>query len=129
MENKGTILYAEDDSVVRELFSEFFGMRFPDYGLKLYEGGTFLRNKLEELIIKPNNTKLIITDNDVPDLDEGIKIIEDYSQKLKIPFILAFGGSDSMGEDVIRKGAYSYILKPFNLQEFSGLIQKALDSK
>jgi len=124
MENKGIILYAEDREGVRIPTEGFFNAGFPDYNLEVFEDGTSLKNRLEQDL---EGVKLIFTDNEMPGIYGG-EIINQYSKKLNIPFILGFGDIESIGREAVENGAFDYILKPFLFKEFCDLIQKALDS-
>jgi CheY-like chemotaxis protein len=77
MESKGKILIADDKEPQRELVSEFIGILFPEYKLEVFEEGESLKNRLEGLVGKETNVKLVLTDNQMPGY-EGSKLIEKY---------------------------------------------------
>lgn len=73
---------------------------------------------------------LIITDLKMPELD-GISIIETFKRILpQTPSILmtAFGSIDTAIE-ATKKGAFYYLIKPFNLKELNLLVERAQQYK
>jgi len=128
MEKKRTILHADDEKMIRELVSTYLHTSFPDYDLELHENGTSFQGRLEGLVLNPGNVELAITDREMPGIN-GDWLIEQYARRLQFPIILVYGGEESIGKKAIKDGAFGYLLKPFRFQEFSDLIQKALDSK
>jgi DNA-binding NtrC family response regulator len=124
MEIKGNILYAEDDSTIRNLLSCFIYEKLPNYDIEVFSNGNSLKNRLEELLSNKQNVKLILTDNDMTKENEGINIIEEYSPKINLPFILMSGYNRKT--EAIKAGAYGFIEKPFNLNDFSELIERAI---
>ena len=126
MEEK-TIYIAEDDDGLRETLGEMILANFPNYSLELFPEGDSLKKGLEKLSMDEKRPDLVITDSDVPDKSLGLRIIKEYSQKTDIPMVLMSGYS--LIEEAKGAGAYAFIQKPFLMQEFVGLIQRALNSR
>jgi DNA-binding NtrC family response regulator len=128
MENKGTILYADDDEDVRTSVKDILEEEFPNYNLEFFVGGTSLENKLKSLLQKPENTRVVITENDMPGINGG-EIIEKYAEKFKFRFGLFYGGGIDVGEKAIKDGAFGCLRKPiFDINKLVDFVQKGLDS-
>jgi len=123
MENKGKILVAEDYEPGRKLIGNLLNIAAPDYEKILYSNGHSLE---EELNNSSNGIKLIVLDNDVPDKGLGLKLTGKYSRK-GIPFVM-ISGTDISRESK-EAGAYSFILKPFEVSNFISIIKEVLDYK
>lgn len=119
---KGKILYAEDDLNFSRIYSEFIEYFFPDYGLEKYFNGLSLKDRLEKSV---EDVKLVLTDNQMPNIT-GSEIIKNYANKLKVPFILMYGGGKDIGELAIKNGAFGYILKPLSHEKFVEELKKVL---
>ncbi len=128
MENKGRILIADDEEGQRCLVSEATKMFFPGYELEVFKEGTSLKERLEGLVGKETEIKLVLTDNQMPGY-EGSKLIREYSEKINPPMILIYGGKLGIGEQALKDCAYGFIQKPFRLQEFNELVERALSFK
>ncbi len=130
MENK-RILIAEDNENQRTLIKEILKNSLPDYSFETFENGASLKNKLNEFLIKGNrNIKAIITDNNMPRYT-GSKLIAKYAKMKefkKIPFLLVYGGDESIGKRAVKNGAFAYVQKPYKIWEFSNLVKKAISS-
>ena len=122
---RNKILYAEDNDSIRNLTIESLE-KFEDYNIESFLDGTSLKNRLEKDI---SDVALVITDNQMPGYD-GFSIIQDYARKEKfekIPFILCYGGHESIGKMAVVNGAFSYIQKPFTFLQFIKSLQEALN--
>lgn len=126
-ENKGIILYAEDDPDMRGHIGEILKRNFPAFDTELFEDGTSLESRLNDGIA---NVRLVITDNNMPGI-RGSEIIDKYAQVGSfnhIPFILFYFGDKSTGEFLASKyDNVSYLLKQGELQSFEELIRESLD--
>ncbi len=124
----GTILYAEDNSEIREHYEIFFQGIFSDYDIVIVKSGNALEEKLSSGI---GDVKMIITDNDMPPGPKGSQIIAKYAQKKdfeKIPFILYYSGDKSTGKFLARKYKnVFYMLKSIDLQDFEKFIRDKLN--
>jgi two-component system response regulator AtoC len=80
-------------------------------------------------VVSGRETDLILLDNKLPDRN-GIEILKEIKRELpKVPIIImtAFGTTET-AIDAMRLGAFDYILKPFELDEISGLVEKGLEA-
>jgi len=79
--------------------------------------------------VDEQETDLVLLDNKLPDLT-GLEILKEMRQKHpKIPIIImtAFGTADTAIEAMCL-GAFDYILKPFELEEISEIVEKGLEA-
>jgi len=96
--------------------------------LKGYEVFTF-HNGREALAGIQDDCDLILLDNRMPDLT-GLEVLKEMKQRFpKVPVIImtAFGTTKTAIE-AMRMGAFDYILKPFELEEIFGLLNRALEA-
>ena len=80
-------------------------------------------------LVDEQETDLVLLDNKLPDL-MGLEILREMRQKHpKIPIIImtAFGTADTAIEAMCL-GAFDYILKPFELEEISEIVEKGLEA-
>lgn len=80
-------------------------------------------------IVSLRETDLILLDNRLPDRN-GIELLKEIKRELpKVPIIImtAFGTTETAIE-AMRLGAFDYILKPFELNEISELVDKGLEA-
>ncbi len=125
------ILIAEDDEHQRDLIKEILECSLPDYSFETFKNGTSLKNKLNEILVKSNgDVKAIITDNNMPGYT-GSELIAEYAKMKefeKIPFLLVSSSDEYISKRAIENGAFAYIQKPYNICEFSKLIEKVINS-
>ena len=122
---KGKILLSDDEEEMRMLTSFTLQENFPQFEVESFEDGASLENRLNGYT---HDVRLVITDNDMPRLT-GSEIIDRYATRLRfknIPFILCYGGEDQIGEKAVKNGAFAYIKKPFNPEDYVGIVRKAL---
>ncbi len=76
----------------------------------------------------PGETELVITDLKLPDIDgmEVLKRIKKIDSEIPVIMITAFGTIEQ-AVDALKNGAYDYITKPFNRDELSIVVKKALE--
>jgi DNA-binding NtrC family response regulator len=121
------ILLSDDDEAIRTLYQQLLRDRFTDYGVEVLTDGDSLVGRLEKEV---DNVAVVITDNSMPPGPAGSEVIKRYARGSKfgkIPFILVYAGDITLGNEAIQNGAFDFIEKPFNLQQFIGVVQKALD--
>jgi DNA-binding NtrC family response regulator len=121
---KKIILFADDEEGIRHFISHLLKEYLPEYQIEAFSDGRALKNRLEQSV---ENVEIVITDKEMPEID-GSEIIKEFAGKLKIPFILQYGGEMRIGEEAIRDGAYSYLRKPYNIGELVTEIKEALNS-
>ncbi len=77
-----------------------------------------------------NEYSLVITDVRLPDISgyEVARSIKKSNKAIEVIIITAFGTIREAVE-AMKLGVFDYITKPFSLDEFSEVIERALDSK
>ncbi|MDY6843874.1 MAG: sigma-54 dependent transcriptional regulator [Thermodesulfobacteriota bacterium] len=68
---------------------------------------------------------LVLTDIKMPKVN-GFAVLKEVVSKIPVIMITAFGSLES-AIDSMKKGAYDYITKPFNVEEIKLVIKKALE--
>lgn len=123
MKNKATILVIDDEQGLRDMLS--FSLQKEDYIVLTAQNGTEGLNKVAEQKID-----IVITDIKMPEMD-GITVLGKIKEiKPEIEVIVATGyGTMETAIESLRKGAYDYINKPFNLDELTFLLEKACETK
>ena len=133
MENKGIILYADDDFGTRDIVKKLIEFDFPAYITEFFGDGS----SLEERLMKgTENVKLVVTDNEMPGITglgiTGSAIIRKYSKEPgfeNIQFVLCYAGNKSLGASLVRDGyAFSFLSKPFGIDDFTKTLEDALAS-
>lgn len=120
---KGIILYAEDNDSIRSACERMIRAILPDFVPQIFEDGTSLEERLKEDV---SDVRLVITDDTMPGIS-GSDIIRGYAKKEgfeQIPFILVYGGEESIGEKAVKNGAFAYVIKPTSFLEEA---KRALD--
>ncbi len=117
---KATILIADDEEGVRELFSEI--CKEENYNVILATNGLEAVQKAKEEL-----PDVIILDIRMPEIDglEAFKKIKEALINVPVLFITAFGSPD-LAIEAMKEGAYNYITKPFDIDEIKVLIRKAV---
>lgn len=118
---KGTLLYVEDNLPNTELVRDILHLTYP--GIKLIT--TFYGKNAMPLALKyqPN---LILLDLNLPDIHglEVLKILKSHQQTKAIPVIVL--SADAMPKQVERvnkAGAFKYLTKPFDVEEFLRVVE------
>ena len=83
--------------------------------------------KAMELVRKGHNFDLVISDLRMPDVDglELLKASRQVDPETPFIFVTAYASSDSAIE-ALKRGAFDYITKPFQVEEFTNLVKNAL---
>ena len=121
-----TILYAEDDAMVRGTYERFFRRFFPDNPLETFNDGNSLERRLSGNL---DGVSLVFTDNQMPGKTGG-EIIREYARRKEfegVPFILFYAGEPIIGKVAVENGAFAYLDKGSSLDELKGVIKQALD--
>ena len=106
---RNKILYAEGNDWLRQAVTEFLKI-FEKYDIESFSDGTLLKSRLEKDV---SNVSLVIIDNQMP-CCEGSRIINSYARRegfVGVPFVLLYGGSEEIGEQAVKDGAFGYVLK------------------
>jgi DNA-binding NtrC family response regulator len=117
------ILIVDDELIVRESLGNW--LKEEGYSVDTSENG---QNALEK--IKSQGRDLVIADVKMPGMD-GIELLEKCKKldpDLQVLVMTAYASIDTAVQ-AMRKGAFDYIVKPFNPEDVTQIIQRALKFK
>ena len=119
---KETILLIEDEKLMRVTIED--ALRTAGYEVVSFETGTEALSSL-----KSSPADVVVTDVRLPDID-GINILKEITRMndAQVIVMTAFGTIKDAVK-AMRLGAFDYITKPFSLDEFLLLIERALAVK
>ncbi|MBI3755492.1 MAG: sigma-54-dependent Fis family transcriptional regulator [Deltaproteobacteria bacterium] len=119
---KETVLLIEDEKLMRVTLED--ALISEGYDVVSFETGTEALDSL-----KNNLFDVVVTDVRLPDID-GLGILKEISRMndAQVIVMTAFGTITDAVE-AMKLGAFDYITKPFSLDEFLLLIERALDVK
>ena len=120
---KGRILIADDERTIRETVS----MILSEEG---YDTDAVSNGKEALKLLEQKNYDILITDIKMPEMD-GMELI---NQSFKIcpqtsVIIITAHGSIESAIDALRKGAFDYILKPFDFDDLLLRVSRLMDHK
>jgi DNA-binding NtrC family response regulator len=120
---KPSILIVDDDEVMRETLSDVLRKRNYEV-FSVYSGSEALS------VIKKNLVDLILLDMRLPDVDglEVLRSIKEFDSDILVIIMTAYSDVQT-AVSAMKSGAYHYINKPFDLEEFQILIEKGLETK
>jgi len=124
--DKGIIIIADDDFTNRELVLEICRRIDSGYKLESYETGEEVEERFKQGF---NGVELVIVDEVMDPGLRGSDLIKRYSSEAKIfgcKMILHTGEGHKTGEQAIRYGAFSYILKPTTPVKMDEIIRETL---
>ncbi len=115
------IMIIEDDRIMRITLED--SLRAQGYDASVYEKGMDGVNAFDESVFS-----LVITDVRLPDITgmEVIKMIKGKNKKTPVIIMTAFGTIKDAVE-AIKIGAFDYITKPFSLEEFNLIVNRAIE--
>lgn len=115
------ILIVDDDKLSRILILKYL-TRWGYNPIEAISGSKALE------VITNSHIDLIISDQEMPDMN-GLQLLKSIkSAKLAIPFIMLTGhASLEMGIDCIKNGADDYVVKPFNPDDMLARIERTLN--
>lgn len=118
-----TVLIIEDENIMRITLEDFlksknFEVYTTDKGLEGIE------------ILKKGDIDCVITDVRLPDID-GLSILNEIkNSNPNVPVIVITAyGTIQMAVSAMKMGAFDYITKPFSLDEFILVVEKAIEVK
>ena len=116
------LLIIDDD---REILQCFF-YAFPEHQYEVHSAET-ASAALE--LFRQQAFDVVIADIRLPDCS-GLELLEQlHQQDARVPVILMTGaGSSNTAIEAIRRGAYHYIVKPFDLDELQLVVSRALQA-
>jgi DNA-binding NtrC family response regulator len=81
-------------------------------------------------ILQTNNIDVVITDLKMPDID-GMELLTVISERYpEIPVIMITAhGTIATAVEALKKGAFDYITKPFDLDDLKNIISKAIKTR
>lgn len=120
--SKHSLCVIDDDSSIRELFSEALG---DQYDLETYEDGQEGMEALEEEL-----PDVLILDLRLPGKG-GLEIMEEVHERwpdLQVIMVTAHQDVESAVQ-AMKYGAFDYVVKPFDLEEIEVVIERALENR
>lgn len=118
----GSILLLEDEKLMRVTLED--ALRAEGYDVVSFETGT---EAMDFLMSSP--VDVIVTDVRLPDID-GLSILKKISNTNDaLVIVMTAFGTIKDAVEAMKLGAFDYITKPFSLDEFLLLIERAMDVK
>jgi putative nucleotidyltransferase with HDIG domain len=120
---KAKILVVDDEEAIREVVSTL--LEAQGYDCSTVSNGLFAREYLEH-----NSADLVLSDMVMPEMD-GLSLLEwQRKHDPDIPVIMVTAMHDlSTALEAIRRGAYDYILKPFEKDQLYLGVRRALEHR
>ena len=121
MKNQKTILIVDDEAAMRKNLSELLG----EEGFKIVEA---VDGESAISMVKDHQPQLILLDINLPRTDGLAVLVEVKRTQPDVPVIVftAYGTSERAIQ-AMKSGAYDYLEKPFDLDEFLLTIRRALN--
>jgi DNA-binding NtrC family response regulator len=121
--SKGQVLIVDDEEAIREVVSTL--LETQGYACSAVANG---REAVEHL--KANSLDLVLSDMLMPEMD-GLQLLSWlHSHDPEIPMIMVTAMHDvSTALEAIRRGAYDYILKPFEKDQLFLSVRRALEHR
>jgi putative nucleotidyltransferase with HDIG domain len=121
--NKGKILVVDDEEAIREVVSTMLEAQG-------YECATAANGRLARAHLEEHTPDLVLSDMVMPQMD-GIKLLEWVHQHdPAVPVIIVTAMHDiATALEAIRRGAYDYILKPFEKDQLFLSVRRALEHR
>jgi len=118
---KNKVLVIEDDEIMRITVED--SLKANGYAVRSFEKGTDGESAFHE-----DEFSLVITDVRLPDMTglDVMKMIKENDEKMPVIIMTAFGTIKDAVE-AMKLGAFDYITKPFSLDEFNLIVERALE--
>ena len=119
------ILIIEDEEPIRRVLVRILSEESEDYQISEEEDGKLGLNRLLK-----EEFDLVLCDIKMPKMD-GIEVLQKAREKeILVPFILLTGhGNVAIAVEVMKLGAYDFILKPPDLNRLLNAVRHALETK
>lgn len=119
---KNSILLIEDEKLMRVTLED--ALKVAGYDVVSFETGVEGLNSL-----KKNSFDIVVTDIRLPDID-GFDIVKEISRVRDTQVIVMTAyGTIKDAVEAMKLGAFDYVTKPFALDEFLFLVERALEMK
>lgn len=120
---KPRILVADDEESIRVVIRN--SLKHKGYEVDCAEDG-----KQAAKMADQNNYDVILLDIRMPEID-GFKLLERIKSHQSPPPVIMMTAQDTMKNaiDAMKKGAFDYLTKPFDIDELDILVQKALKER
>jgi DNA-binding NtrC family response regulator len=118
---KETILLVEDDRIMRITLED--ALKGAGYEVLSFETGADALHA-----VKNNSVEIAVSDFRLPDMD-GFDIVRDLTSKNIPVVVMTAYGSIKDAVEAIKLGAFDYVTKPFALDEFLLIVERALEIK
>jgi len=117
------ILVADDEENIRELLS--IALKEDNYDVEDVDNGEDAVKKVEA-----KDFDCVLLDVRMPKMDgmEAFQKIRQSKPNLPVIFLTAYGTSD-LAIQAMKKGAYDYLTKPFDVEELKVKVKKAIELK
>ena len=118
---KGRILIVDDEQGIRELLIS----EFSKFGYELFSA---VNGEDAILQLQSEKVDVIITDMKMPKVDglDLLKFVKEHTPETEVIIITGYATVEN-ALDTMRNGAYDFIQKPFNIDELSALVEKAME--
>jgi two-component system nitrogen regulation response regulator GlnG len=114
-----TILVADDEDSIRFVLRE--ALTASGYDVVCVADGASALTRLAE-----NNVDLALVDVKMPDLD-GLELLTRIREIATPVIIMTAQNTMANAIEAMKRGAYDYVTKPFDLEEVGALVQRALE--
>ncbi len=119
---KEMVLVIEDDKLMRISVED--ALARVGYEVMSFETGAAALHAL-----KQNSFDIVVTDFRLPDMD-GFEVVKEITAKKDVPVIVMTAyGTIQDAVEAMKLGAFDYITKPFALDEFLLLVERAVEIK
>ncbi len=118
---KNKVMVIEDDEIMRVTLED--SLKANGYAVRSFEKGSDGKSAFNE-----DEFSLVITDVRLPDMTglDVMKVIKENDEKIPVIIMTAFGTIKDAVE-AMKLGAFDYITKPFSLDEFNLIVERALE--
>jgi DNA-binding NtrC family response regulator len=123
MQTKATVLVIDDEQGIRDMLSLI--LRQEGYVVSVASDG-----KKGVCIAAEQEIDVVVTDMKMPGMD-GMAVLDHVKKnKPQVEVIMATGyGSSETATESLRRGAFHCLNKPFDVEEFLLIVEKALEKK